>query len=243
MDEPRPRTALSPWYLAIAACLVVSATTAGLAVWAIYRVVNPATDTMSQQFAEYLPTVGPTDGILETATSSVPETFTKTDSKWLFDMIPLGTTVSEIRVPATYSYFIQLSDPWKLIARGQVCVVMAPPFYPSLPPAIDTDKMEKSTTAGWLRFNGDENLEILERDITLELNRRADDRIHRNYVRESCRQAVADFVKNWLMKENYWRSDRFHDIVVVFPDDPPPNSPTGANPPQISVENVPTPAL
>jgi hypothetical protein len=32
---------------------------------------------------------------------------------------------------------------------------------------------------------------------------------------------VAKFVKGWLMKEDFWREDRFHQIVVVFPDEEP----------------------
>src|SRR5277367_139734 len=133
MDESRHRT---PWHLLILAFLVGSAISASVAVWTVYRVVSPQNDVMTKEFTEYLPSVGPTDGVLETATSSVPETFTRTDSSWLFNFIPLGTTVSEIRVPAIYRYYIQLFDTWKLIARGPVCFVMAPPFYPSLPPAI-----------------------------------------------------------------------------------------------------------
>ena len=43
--------------------------------------------------------------------------------------------------------------------------------------------------------------------------------MHRDFVREACRQSVAAFVKTWLMKEDYWRQDRFHQIVVVFPDE------------------------
>jgi hypothetical protein len=206
----------------IVAGLIAFAITAAVAVWFVARVTQPpVTDTMTQQFREYLPSVGSADGVLETATSSVPEVFTQTDSAWLFNTIPLGTTVSEIRVPAVYRYHIQLFDPWKLVARGQVCIVMAPQFKPSLPPAILTGQMEKSTSAGWLRFNAEENLANLEKGITDELNKRADDKVHRDYVREASRQSVTQFVKTWLLKENSWRDDRFHQIVVVFPDEAP----------------------
>lgn len=221
MDRSQPRFALSPWHLLITAGLIAFATTATLAVWYTWRFIGSPSHSITEQFTDYLPTAGPADGILETATSSVRETFTRSDSEWLFNMIPLGTTVSEIRVPAVYRYHIQLFNPWKLVARGPVCVVIAPEFRPSLPPAIITDQMEKSTSAGWFRFNGEDNLSILERDITEELDRRADDPIHRDFVREACRQSVAEFVKTWMMKEDFWREDRFHQIVVEFPDDAP----------------------
>jgi hypothetical protein len=218
-DPPRPRPTLSPWHLLIIASLIAFAISAAVIVWFIHRITGPARSaTITQEFREYIPTVGPTSGILETATSSVPETFTQSDSAWLFS-IPLGTTVSEIRVPAVYRYHVQLFDPWKLIVSGQVCLVLAPQFQPSLPPAIITTQMEKSTSTGWLRFNGEDDLTTLERGITDELNKRASDKVHRDFVREACRQSIADFVKAWLMKQDYWREDRFHQIVVVFPDE------------------------
>jgi hypothetical protein len=205
--------------LLIIASLVAFAIICAVAAWFIYRMTGPVSSTaITRQFSEYLPSVGPADGILETATSSVPETFTQTDSASLFN-IPLGTTVSEIRVPAVYRYHIRLYDPWKLVMSGQVCLVFAPQFQPSLPPAIVTSQMEKSTSSGWLRFDADENLDALEQSITGELEKRADDKLHRDFVREACRQSVGEFVKTWLMKEQYWRDDRFHQIVVVFPDE------------------------
>ena len=210
-----------PWRYLITAALVVFLVIAGFVAWFFVRLsALHSSNEISAKFMEYLPTVGAADGILETATCSIPETFTRTDSAWLLNSIPLGTTVSEIRVPAIYRYHIGLYDPWALKTQGSVCIVYAPSFEPSLPPAIITDSMEKSTTAGWLRFNADVNLATLEKGITSELTARAGDKQHRDYVREASRQAVAEFVKNWLIKEDAWRQDRFHQVIVQFPDDP-----------------------
>ena len=230
MDEistakPRSKPQFTAWHLLILAGLIAFAITAGVIVWFISRATNPVmSESITNEFREYVPTVGSADGILETATSSVPETFTQRDSAWLFNIIPLGTTVSEIRVPAVYRYHIRLYDPWKLIAAGQVCLVLAPQFNPSLPPAIITGQMEKSTSNGWLRFNGEDDLSKLEHGITKELNKRANDTVHRDFVREACRRSVADFVRTWLMKQDSWREDRFHQIVVAFPDELPGNT-------------------
>jgi hypothetical protein len=238
MSEPPPTR--SPWHTLIAACLIAFAIAAAVFVWLAYRVTGPAASVaINREFADYLPSAGPTDGILETATCSVPETFTQTDSATLFNVIPLGTTVSEIRVPAVYRYHVQLLDPWKLIISGQVCLVLAPQFQPSLPPAIDTGRMEKSTSAGWLRFDSEADLASLEQGITAELEKRANDKTHRDFVREACRQSIAAFVKTWLMKEDKWRTDRFQQIIVVFPDEVTPDQafPT----PEVTIDTQSTP--
>jgi hypothetical protein len=243
-DKTPPGKTGSVLRLLILASLLAFASFCAICVWFIYRVTGPvSTTTITRQFSEYLPTVGPADGILETATSSVPETFTQTDSASLFN-IPLGTTVSEIRVPAVYRYHIRLFDPWKLVMSGQVCLVFAPQFQPSLPPAIITSQMEKSTSSGWLRFDADDNLDALERSITGELESRANDKMHRDFVREACRQSVAQFVKTWLLKQDYWRDDRFHQIVVVFPDEVTPSAEAGAHfqMPAITTDGLSTPS-
>ena len=43
-------------------------------------------------------------------------------------------------------------------------------------------------------------------------------------VRESARRTVAEFVRSWLLIEDHWREDRFRSIVVVFPDEHPPDA-------------------
>lgn len=179
------------------------------------------TGTITRTFVEQIPEVSPTHGdVLELTTSRSDEDFTRSDSRSIaWNMIYLGTTVSTIRVPATFRYHLRLSDTWRLAARDKVCYVLAPSVRPSLPTAIQTDQMQKSTASGWARFNKDDNLAELERSITPDLDQRAGDSKHMKLVREACRQSVAEFVKKWLMKEDFWRSDRFTSIVVVFPDE------------------------
>ena len=161
------------------------------------------------------------DGVsLEVARSHARETFTKTDSRnTLWDMVYLGTTTTEIQVPVTYRYHVNLTGPWKLDISGQTCVVEAPGYQPTLPPAIHTQGMEKRSDRGWARLNEDEQMRDLERSITPTLERYAGDYRHRELVREECRLAVAEFVRTWLLKEDAWRSDRFHSIKVLFPDE------------------------
>jgi hypothetical protein len=40
-----------------------------------------------------------------------------------------------------------------------------------------------------------------------------------NLVREESRKVVANFVRDWLLREEHWRTDRFASITVFFPDE------------------------
>jgi hypothetical protein len=179
------------------------------------------TGTSTTTFVEGLPRSDSTHGnILELATSETHEFFRREDSRQtLWGWLDLGTTVSEIRVPVTFRYHLKLSEQWLLTTRGNVCVVQAPVIRPSLPPAIHTDRLEKSSQSGWARFNKAENLAELEKQLTPLLNARAADPRHLRNVREECRKSVAEFIRNWLVREDHWRKDRFTAVMVVFQDE------------------------
>ncbi len=225
--ENRSEPRWFPWRTAMFLATLLAL--CGFALFAYFRTLEQAaavagrfkTGRITQTFLEQIPEVISTHGdVLEVATAESREIFTQSDSlSVLGETISLGTTVSEIRVPVTYRYHIRLSDRWKLSTHGTVCSVIAPSLRPSLPPAIHTDRMEKQTAAGWLRFNAQQNLDALERSITPRLNQRASNSEHVALVRETARKSVGEFVKNWLIREDQWRGQRFDAIVVVFEDE------------------------
>ncbi len=182
---------------------------------------NFRTGTITQTFVSALPTIKSTgSGNLELATIETEEILTVSDERRiLWDKISLGETVSEIRVPVTYRYHLSLADPWEMKVSGQTCVVRAPAIRASQPPAIHTDRMTKHSESGWLRFDGDEQLAELESNLTPTLEGYAGDERHVNLVREQARRTVAEFVRNWLLKEDHWREDRFRSITVTFADE------------------------
>jgi hypothetical protein len=184
---------------------------------------NFMTGNITHTFQESIPHITSTQGdVLELAISRSQETFRREDELRIgWDWVYLGTTVVEIRVPVTYRYHLRLSDRWQLAARDQVCVVRAPSIHASLPPAIDTTRMEKRAESGWARFDKYDQLTELERSLTGILVQRSMDRDHLQLVREACRKSVAEFVMKWLMREGQWRRDRFAAIIVVFPDELP----------------------
>ncbi len=176
---------------------------------------------ITDTFREKLKSITPTHGdVLEVAVVERDETLTRSDMKTtLFNIVYLGTTTSEIRVPAVYRYHVKLSEEWKLGSHGSTCVVIAPQIRLSDPPAIRTDKLETNSKAGWMRFNSSSNLASLLKNVTPMLSQRASNPTHIDEVREASRKAVAEFVRNWLISENQWREKGFTDIIIVFPDE------------------------
>jgi hypothetical protein len=177
--------------------------------------------TITNTFISAIPSFSPDSGArLELAAFEAVEIFRSTDELRIgWDLIPLGTTVTEIRVPVTYRYHLRFDEPWLLEVEGQSCVVHAPSIRPTLPPAIDTGRMEKYSDRGWLRFNEEEQMEELERSLTAVLSERAADSRHLEMVRERCRLEVAEFVRSWLLIEDHWRDDRFRSVTVIFADE------------------------
>lgn len=174
-------------------------------------------------------------GLLEVGCVDFTEDFFKADSKTWW-VIYLGTTVSQIQVPVTYRYHIELLKDWTVDVRDNICTVNAPPITPSLPVAFDSSKMTKKTESGWARFNKDENLRSLEISITPELNKRAGSPQYIGQVREAARKTVAEFIQSWLLKDGVagWKNDSNHVVKVIFPGEPE----EGFTPPSVKVQNL-----
>ena len=176
---------------------------------------------ITRTFEESLPQLSSEPGgRLELAALTVTENLSESNNLvTAWGKLDLGSTVTEIKVPATYRYYLRLHDPWKLDVTTNICVVHCPRIHPTLPPAIDTSRMEKKSKAGWGRFNVNEQMDQLEKDLTPTLSQFAGDPRHVDLVREECRKNVAQFVRDWLLKEQQWRDDRFTAVKVVFPDE------------------------
>ncbi len=159
-------------------------------------------------------------GLLELAKATATETFRSEDER-TYDLkwfeFHAGTTITEIRVPVTYRYHLRMRDSWRLDVTNNVCIVHAPAIRPSQPPAIHTDRMEKSSNEGWARFNADEQMAKLEKAITPTLRKFAGDGQHLDVVRENCRKTVSEFIEDWLLHEGQWGDGQFRVVKVYFP--------------------------
>ncbi|SVE18672.1 uncharacterized protein METZ01_LOCUS471526, partial [marine metagenome] len=139
---------------------------------------------ITETFVESLPEVeGTGEGNLMVAKMKNTKTFKRTEKLTiLWNKISLGTTVTEIKVPATFRYHIKLSDPWKLEVREQQCIVIAPALKATTPVAIHTNEIEKRSDEGWARFNADEQMAGLEKSLTPRLNQHARSKEHMNVI-------------------------------------------------------------
>ena len=177
--------------------------------------------TITDTFTAAIPKLGDEGMLLELAQLEATETFERRDERRAFyDLVDLGTTVSEIRVPVTYRYHLRLDDSWSLSVDDQgVCRVRAPRIRPTLPPAIHTDGMEKRIEGSWLRFDGHEVMDDLESTLSLRLAARAGSPARIDLIRETCRARVADFVRSWLLSEGQWGDGRIVAVEVLFADE------------------------
>jgi hypothetical protein len=154
---------------------------------------------------------------LEIATAEASERFARSSDYRIWGKsLPQTKNVSEIVVPATYRFHIELDGDWEMAHEGRRLVVRAPPIRPTLPVAFDTAKVEKRTTAGWARWDASKDLEDLERGITDGLAERATKPETLAKVEDAGRLAVARFVRDWLIDRNAWGEGAFEEIVVVF---------------------------
>jgi hypothetical protein len=62
-------------------------------------------------------------------------------------------------------------------------------------------------------------MDDLEKSMTPALIHRAGDPRTLALVRETCRRRVAEFVRDWLLREEQWRDDGFTAVTVTFEDE------------------------
>ena len=194
--------------------------------WMLVRSPPPlASVEVTTAFTSYLPTVSRTPGgLLDVATLTTTEVFSRTDRRTAaWGWVDLGTTISEIRAPVTTRYHVPLAGDWEVVISGNICRVTAPALRPSLPAAIHTDKLTKRVEASWLRFDAEDRLDALQRDLTPMASRMAGDPAHLALVREDARRTVEEFVRTWLLTEQDWVDDAFHVVIVRFADEDAPS--------------------
>jgi hypothetical protein len=195
--------------LAIGALLIVG--------WAAYKLndlVSPKSTQTTEVITRERVVMTTEGGELGVARIKAYEDFRKLDTKeWLY--VDLGTTVSEVRLAALYRYVIPLAKQWPIECNKEVCVVHSPALQASPPAAIYSEETRKYTKSGWARFNKGENLQLLEKSLTSELDKRATTPRNIAAAQDAARPAVAQFVHTWVLKNR--PGPQPSRIVVLFP--------------------------
>ncbi|RBP43604.1 hypothetical protein DES53_1051 [Roseimicrobium gellanilyticum] len=156
------------------------------------------------------------DNLEVASPTTTMETFTKADSRMAaWGKIYLGTTVTEIKVPASYRFHVKLSELKDARVEGNVLIITAPEIRPSLPVAFDSTGVEKKSDSGWARFNSAEQLAEMEKNITTGLGERAVKQAE--VVREVARKDIEEFVQRWIVDNNPNLREQIRAIKVLFP--------------------------
>ena len=164
-------------------------------------------------------------GRLEVAVATTVETVSRSDEqRALWDLVPLGKTEVEIRVPVTWRWYLPLDDGWSATIDSGLLAIVAPNPKPSLPPAIHTDGIERRVQSDWLRFDAEDRLRALERELTPLLASRAGDKQHRELAREPARRTIERFARLWYARQDPGGKP-LRAIVVRFADEPQKESP------------------
>ncbi|MBI5862221.1 MAG: hypothetical protein HZB64_08600 [Rhodocyclales bacterium] len=157
-------------------------------------------------------------GLLEVSTITATELFqTKTTHTALG--LDVGKTITQIRVPATYRYHIELAPKWRFEQKGDSFIVIAPPVKPSLPVAIDTTKFEVEAHGVWSLITGPEAKERLLKGITPTLAEYAASKKYVELQRSYARETISEFVRKWVVSQEKWSKTSNLQIRVFFADE------------------------
>jgi hypothetical protein len=178
----------------------------------------PIDSVFTASLPEFSRTIG---GKLELASFKVTESFERTDSEDF--LIPLGETRSRIRVPVTYTYHIELHDPWTLDVTNGLCYVTAPAIKHNVP-AIHTEGLVKDVQSDFLTrlkpgLDPRQRLDEFEKSLTARLWINAGSAKYQALVREECRKTVGEFVRDWILKDNRYKTYDIETLKIIFPDE------------------------
>lgn len=209
--------------LTLRRCLLVAGVVASLAANAYLAwQLNTAADGplfMRQSPVDRIEVIRTNGGLLQVSTIRAPETFEATRDHVLLG-VPVGKTTTQIRVPATYQYHVELAPEWKITVRGKSFIVIAPRVKPTLPVAFDTARMEKLTSGTWSLLTGAAELDQLQKSITHSLAQKAVSPQLIQLQREEARKTVTEFVTKWVLEQKRWAPSAPYTVHVFFADEP-----------------------
>lgn len=158
-------------------------------------------------------------GLLQVSSLRSPEMFQTTKDHTIFG-VHVGKTTSQIRVPATFNYHVEMAPEWKITVRDKTFIVIAPGVKPTLPVAIDTAQLEKMSSGTWSLFTGNSELDQLQKSITQSLAQKAATPLFIQLQREAARKTVTEFVTKWILERRGGKPGAGYTVRVFFADEP-----------------------
>ena len=124
------------------------------------------------------------------------EIFERTDQASIFwGQVDLPDLVVEARAPVTYTYYLDLEEPWDFVLDGDRVEVTAPRIRFN-EPAVDASEIRYEVRSGSLLRDSEGALRRLQQGITWMAHRRAREQIP--LVLETGRRQTEQFVATWL---------------------------------------------
>lgn len=127
-------------------------------------------------------------------------------------------TITEVRIPAFYTYRIPLSENWTLKNKETHYELIVPSEQPSLPVAMDFTKMEMKTNRGWFSPNANANRESLLRHLGPELAQRSLQKHYFDAQEEIAQKTVVEFAEKWMKEQGSEKKRLDIPIKVIFRD-------------------------
>lgn len=143
------------------------------------------------------------------------EIFTHTDqSSTAFGYIPLPEVIVEARAPVEYIYYLDLEAPWRLVVRDRIVHVFTPQIFFNKP-SVDVSKIVFEVKRGSLFRDTESARDNLQKSISSLSYLKARENL--GLVRDTGREPVADFVRQWLMHS--FTDGSNYLVKVYFPGD------------------------
>lgn len=158
-------------------------------------------------------------GMLEVASIKGRKAFPKaTDHTLLGQSIPYCREKASWEVPYKITYRLKLGTQWPLRYRNGTLYARVPELEPSLPVAIDTEKLTRGAEEScWFLPNLGTRERALK-SITPQLNAIARSGSAKKHAREAARQTVIEFLRTWAFNQrDYPKLSPGAKIVVMFP--------------------------
>ncbi|MFA6568164.1 MAG: hypothetical protein WCS96_08125 [Victivallales bacterium] len=119
---------------------------------------------------------------------------------WIMNGKTLSSSIMEVRAPVTYSYYVNMKDPWKIICEGETLAIVAPKIQVE-EPATDLSRLETHIDSGKLIFNEPAKLEELRKQFYTDMIKKAVSREYMDSVREDARRSLAEFANGWIIAD------------------------------------------